>query len=75
LCMRNASVICREKLLPPRAWYAVHFKHVCAFLKVNTLFKVLTITVGAQNVSLLLLNTLQVSWKYCLTLVSVHWPR
>jgi hypothetical protein len=30
LCMRNASVICRGKLLPLRAWYAVHFKHVCA---------------------------------------------
>jgi hypothetical protein len=73
--MRNASDICRGKLLPPRAWYAVHCKDVCAFLKVNTLFKGLTITVDAQNVSLVLLNTLQVSWKYCLTLVSDHWPR
>jgi hypothetical protein len=61
LCVRNARVICRGKLLPPCARYAVHCKHVCAFLKVNTLFKGLTITVDAQNVSLLLLNTLQVS--------------
>jgi hypothetical protein len=59
--MQNASVICREKLLPPRALYAVHCKHVCAFLKVNTLFKGLTITADPQNISLLLLNTLQVS--------------
>jgi hypothetical protein len=75
LCVKNARVFCRGKLLPPRAWYATHCKHVCVFLKVNTLFKGLAITANAQNVSLLLLNTLQVSWKYCLTLVSVHWPR
>jgi hypothetical protein len=63
LCVRNARVICRGKLLPPRASYVAHCKHVCAFLKVNTLFKGLT--VDAQNVSLLLLNLLQVSWKDC----------
>jgi hypothetical protein len=59
--VQNARFICQRKLLPPCALYAVHFKHVCAFLKENTLFKGLTTTVDAQNVSLLLLNTLQVS--------------
>jgi hypothetical protein len=49
LCVRNARVFCRGKLLPPRAWYAAHCKHLCAFLKVNIMFKGLTIAVDAQK--------------------------
>jgi hypothetical protein len=37
-----------------------HIINLCAFLNVNTLFKRLSITVDAQNVSLLLLSMLQV---------------
>jgi hypothetical protein len=54
LCVRNARVICRGKWLPPRVWYAAYCKHVCAFLKLNTSFKGLTVTLDAQNVSILL---------------------
>jgi hypothetical protein len=42
---------------------ALHYKHAHVFLKVNKLFKRLNITVDAQNVSILLLNTFQVYWK------------
>jgi hypothetical protein len=59
LCVQNARVICRRKLLLPRASYAPQCKHGCAFLKENTLFKGLTITVDAQNISLLLFNMLK----------------
>jgi hypothetical protein len=38
-CVRNARIICRGKVVPPRALYVAHYKHVCAFMKVNTLFK------------------------------------
>lgn len=45
------------------------FKHVCEFLNVNILFTGFIITVGAQNVSHLLLYQSQVPWKDCLTLL------
>jgi 6-phosphogluconolactonase (cycloisomerase 2 family) len=34
----------------------MHYKHACAFLKVNKLLKIFAITVDAQNVSLLFIN-------------------
>jgi hypothetical protein len=34
----------------------MHYKHACAFLKVNKLLKRFAITVDAQNVFLLLIN-------------------
>jgi hypothetical protein len=38
-------------------YYVPHYKNVCTFLKVNKLFKRRAITVHAQNVSLLPLNS------------------
>jgi hypothetical protein len=49
----------------------MHYKHMCAFLKVKTLFKRLTITVDAQNVSLLLLNKLHITSEDYLALFLV----
>jgi hypothetical protein len=52
----NTPFICREKAVMHLGYYAVHCKHVCAFLKESNLFKRLTVMVDAQNVSVMLIN-------------------
>jgi hypothetical protein len=47
-------------------YYTALYKHARAILKVQKLFKTLTIWVGAQNISLLPINTFQDPWKYWL---------
>jgi hypothetical protein len=57
LCNQNAPIICQEKAVLHFSYYAMHYKHVqCAFLKLNKLFKGLTIVVDAQIFSLMLLK-------------------
>jgi hypothetical protein len=67
---KTPPIICREKEVLHLGYYATNY-NVRALLKVNKLFKRFTITLDGQNVSLLLINTLQDSRKR-LTLVSVH---
>jgi hypothetical protein len=56
LCTWSAPIICQGKAVLNLSFYALHYKYACAFLKVNKLFKRLTNTVDAQNISLLPLN-------------------
>jgi hypothetical protein len=49
----NTPIICQEKGISGHGKCATYYKNICAFLRVNKLFKRFTIKVDAQNVSLL----------------------
>lgn len=61
----NVPTICRKRKKVSRlSYYAAHYKPLSAFLNVNKLFKTITITIYAQNISLVLLNNSFFLLKY-----------
>jgi hypothetical protein len=62
---QDAAIICQEKAVLQLGCYAVHYKHVCAVLKADKLLTRLTITVDAQNISLLFLNNGVLTYCSC----------
>jgi hypothetical protein len=56
LCVRNATAICRENGDSCIGWYVTHYTRIREFIKVNNLFKRLTISVNRQYVPHLPLN-------------------